>query len=48
MKAITVIERDDGGITVVRTSVADWTGDAIRILHRGIEAVADVTTPGEA
>lgn len=48
MKAITVIERDDGGITVAGSSIADVTDDAIRILHLGIDAVSDLSKPGEA
>lgn len=40
MKAITVIERDDGGITIAVTGIETGTDEGIRLLHSGIEAMA--------
>lgn len=40
MKAITVIESDDGSLLVTGSAIEDGVEDAVNLLHRGIEAVA--------
>lgn len=39
MKAITVIERDDGSVTVAAGDLVSNAKELIRLLHRGMEAV---------
>jgi hypothetical protein len=40
MTAITVIESDDGAVTVVGSGVNEDNAQAVDMLHRGIEAIA--------
>lgn len=40
MKAITVIESEDGRLVVTGSGIGGGQGDAIDLLHRGIESLA--------